>query len=888
MCEPFDNITNGEVYTYSTVPVPGFNATVVAVQNVLDFPFKPFFAGNGINVDETTNPGAITISYTGVPGLPYTHSTEIPGDATVVGTQVGNNFGFKSINGGTNIEVVDGPLIFINGPTYSSNAIPGTTPITDTQVLSDFRFRTLNAGTNITLDDTILPGAITISSDSPIVLQQNNTIFVDQQFGDDLSGTRERRDLPFQTINAAYAVAQADDTIHIFPGSYLEGLVVALPNINFYLNDGATWSNTGAPILSFTINSTYYVSGKGIFVANGIGSSIVSYTGPGTFVGFEAAEIRTSSGTVAFLINDCSMDIKVPLITATTQSILFNVTSNINPVNSIRLTSDEINWIGLLYNIAGVNQINFLIDANRIFNSTYDTSCRCDCENAKIEVRSNFMDLIVAPVSIYAIVNDTSANSATRSNVDVTFRSNVINMSQGRIVLVSSTKQSLYPRFHLYSNEYNVSNTTSSIINAANGTIFIKSNVAIVTNVSSQFCVVVGNLYLESDSFRWLTSNALFSTATNFYIRANTFLWSGLIDSENGYINCNYMESSNGRMTGLWNIKSNTLIMSDPNSSILTSGTGITRIECNSIVFNTGAANLAIVSNTGIQINARSMVFNVTAPHLLVTTASTNNIINVDYISNLVLSMSGELYISSLFIENNLANTSHVISTTGILNAQIEKINITNASNIFRATGTINSFNANFGTINHSLSGVAQPILFNASNRGVFNVKAKTINFNPSIPGYVFLSSSILSTSNIDIDTLNITGPAFRITGSTGLNLRVGTTSVNDLFFDNAATGSRSSLWCGYINSSATIISVSGLPTQFEISGNYNTTAQNVINISTNAAIGVNGAKLLSAGPCITSGVAPIVSVVPSSARFAPVGVTLYPPGALFISALLL
>jgi hypothetical protein len=146
MCEPFNDIGNN--YTYSTLPIAGFDATVVDTQVGFDFPFKPLFSGNGIQIDETTNPGAITITYTGAPGAPYTYSTEVAGDATVVGTQVGTNFGFKPINSGTNINVSEvGGAVQVDGPTYASNVMVGSDAnITATQVGNEFRFKPLNAG----------------------------------------------------------------------------------------------------------------------------------------------------------------------------------------------------------------------------------------------------------------------------------------------------------------------------------------------------------------------------------------------------------------------------------------------------------------------------------------------------------------------------------------------------------------------------------------------------------------------------------------------------------------------------------------------------------------------------------------------------------------------
>lgn len=60
-CYTNDEIFGTGVYTYSTESGPT-DATVVGTQIGNDFGFKPLFGGPGISVDETTNPGSITIT----------------------------------------------------------------------------------------------------------------------------------------------------------------------------------------------------------------------------------------------------------------------------------------------------------------------------------------------------------------------------------------------------------------------------------------------------------------------------------------------------------------------------------------------------------------------------------------------------------------------------------------------------------------------------------------------------------------------------------------------------------------------------------------------------------------------------------------------------------
>ena len=49
-CQSSNDIVGAD-YTYSTLPIAGYDATVVDTQVGNDFPFKPFFSGTGILVD---------------------------------------------------------------------------------------------------------------------------------------------------------------------------------------------------------------------------------------------------------------------------------------------------------------------------------------------------------------------------------------------------------------------------------------------------------------------------------------------------------------------------------------------------------------------------------------------------------------------------------------------------------------------------------------------------------------------------------------------------------------------------------------------------------------------------------------------------------------------
>lgn len=82
----------------------------------------------------------------------------------------------------------------------------------------------------------------------------NNTVFVDQEFGNDSTGTRERLDLPYQTITAAQTAAASGDTIHVFPGTYTD-YELGKSGVTFYFSLGA--------------NITVAATDKDIFVNSG-------------------------------------------------------------------------------------------------------------------------------------------------------------------------------------------------------------------------------------------------------------------------------------------------------------------------------------------------------------------------------------------------------------------------------------------------------------------------------------------------------------------------------------------------------------------------------------------------------------------------------------------
>ena len=231
--------------TYSSNVVVGSDANITAAQVGNDFRFKPLNAGTNITVEETTLPGAITFN-----GPTYASNVVAGSDADITAAQVGNQFRFKPLNAGTNVTIEETTLpgaITINSAnppvyTYSSNVVAGSDAnITAAQVGNDFRFKPLNAGTNVTIEETTLPGAVTINASFTTAnIPQNNLLYVDTQFGNNATALRESLNFPFQTISAALSSALAGDTIYVLPGVYNGISITPTVNINMYLSSGVT------------------------------------------------------------------------------------------------------------------------------------------------------------------------------------------------------------------------------------------------------------------------------------------------------------------------------------------------------------------------------------------------------------------------------------------------------------------------------------------------------------------------------------------------------------------------------------------------------------------------------------------------------------------------
>lgn len=87
--------------------------------------------------------------------------------------------------------------------------------------------------------------------------EYGNTLFVDAVYGDDLTGTRERFDLPYLTIAGALAGALVDDNIIVRAGAYGEDVILK-NRINIYFEENTF---LGGRITDNEVSITSKVSG---------------------------------------------------------------------------------------------------------------------------------------------------------------------------------------------------------------------------------------------------------------------------------------------------------------------------------------------------------------------------------------------------------------------------------------------------------------------------------------------------------------------------------------------------------------------------------------------------------------------------------------------------
>src|SRR5690606_37463637 len=133
---------------------------------------------------------------------------------------------------------------------------------------------------------------VVISGSTTSTININRSLFVDSQFGDNLTAERENLGLPYQTIASAYSIALPGDTVYVQPGDYILDDLVLQDQIDIYFTDG---SNISSISNMFTIedDTTMSILGYGRFEING--QSLLNITGESD-IKFQGLDVTVTSG----------------------------------------------------------------------------------------------------------------------------------------------------------------------------------------------------------------------------------------------------------------------------------------------------------------------------------------------------------------------------------------------------------------------------------------------------------------------------------------------------------------------------------------------------------------------------------------------------------------
>jgi hypothetical protein len=350
--------------------------------------------------------------------------------------------------------------------------------ITATQVGNDFRFKPLNAGTNITIEETTLPGAITINAAavSPTTLFQNNILYVDEQYGNNATGLRERFDRPFQTIAATLSASLANDLIYVLPGNYT-GVNLTINNtLSIYLSEGTSVSGGVLPIFNVS-SAKLIVYGSGIITstANVLSSTLAT-------VSIEADQI---SGNI--LANN-NISIKC-------RSYNGSITSN--QPGLITIIADTINSTGRFF--TNTSDCIFNCQSNRIIcDSLFSSTSACNINIVANAIRCSRL------LSGYSMTLTDSSPAGTDSLIRAIVTCNEYVVLNGSIASGTSATKTALP----------TNNTGLQL--------YLNANYVYCENSNA-----VGNI------------DAFLSTRSNIYVNCNKFVYgcngtTTLFQSNNG------------------------------------------------------------------------------------------------------------------------------------------------------------------------------------------------------------------------------------------------------------------------------------------------------------------------------------------------------------------
>jgi len=885
--------------TYASNTVPGSDANITATQVGNEFRFKPLNGGTNVTIEETTLAGAITIN-----GPTYASNTVPGSDANITATQVGNEFRFKPLNAGNNVTIDETTLpgaITINSAsstvyTYSSNVVAGSDAnITATQVGNDFRFKPLNAGTNITIEETTLPGAITINSTSTsATLQQNNILYVDEQFGNNATGVRERLDRPYQTISAALTASSPGDLIYILPGTYTVLNITPPSNLSMYLSGGVIFNGTSGSNV-FIVNSgiTFAVFGDGVINNNFLASVngnlyLNTRTISGRITNNGTVNVIAQGYTTAelFSLNSGSTTLQAETINSPITTALFTVSTT---THTLTCRANSITCAGLLN--SSTNACSIDITANSIVNTS---------------------------TSLASILLQDASGAGGQSNCYATIKTNTFSVASGLIASPSSLKTlNFMPVISLIANNIFSTKLVSSttLFLATSGIILVKASKLIYAGTGN-FSIFNGNVYADIDIIAPdpsstvtvvtfgingvnIKSNIVVANGTigNGNYNINSLTGTGLIFNAGAGTTLNYTgkifntTNTSQLVFGSGNIMNINIDFITINSTFTLGTSALTTIINARTITLTGTQTTLATDNTSVYINAESVTdllfegngtvyldvdnYLLTGTTTFASVASVNgNIKNMTIVGNNILnniSNTMSLNIDVLNIPVFITTSVPVMNMTQnvIINLQIGRLNFNNANRPFLTTlaGTTNITIDNFYVNNSSNS------LYMFNLAGIVSMSVNNLYLQSSTANGLFMRKT--GGSNTTVDVKNIIGTSSNIlrlfnnqTNAGPFVIRIGYALINCELLRCEISGHNTYLYATRAEcTSATNLITNTTGGVLEFGGSLKTAGSHILDSTANMVANILPSKFVSTGNCIRSTILTTMYFAPTVSR---------------------
>ena len=162
-----------------------------------------------------------------------------------------------------------------------------------------------------------------------------NTFYVDAVYGDDSTGTGDRFDLPFLTIEAALAAAKNGDMINIHAGTYAVSDNLLKDGVSYWCEEGVTINCSAIPFNAdtttggVTLTTPFYFSGNAII--NCTEPLIVTVTNPLAELTIELNSLDVSNISNGMVLSDgiVNLYIKKDYISAGSNFIMYD-SGNLN------------------------------------------------------------------------------------------------------------------------------------------------------------------------------------------------------------------------------------------------------------------------------------------------------------------------------------------------------------------------------------------------------------------------------------------------------------------------------------------------------------------------------------------------------------------------------